>query len=273
MSNVRLYLPLYDKSTLLLLIDKVLNKYLNVNIIQIDHKSFIRKTPELTYKNICKTVFNNKNILILLGEFRHYELPFPRVSKKLLYKHKEYKKYYPLHNLVKYEYLEKNIENFINIWVTTAIFSFPVSRKLNVFGNSFKIIYITNFNKVHNVSFIKIIKERFNINNYNEFGKIKLWYDTDIDQMKKSKLKKIKEVVHRIEQANLSFPIIIYNSKEQYKDGQWMIIDGFHRLTKAFFKKEKTIKVKFATYKQIKKSAYAISDEYTDIIIPPPKFK
>ena len=43
----------------------------------------------------------------------------------------------------------------------------------------------------------------------------------------------------RVEEADLKFPVLIIK-----KSGKWLIIDGVHRLVKAFLNKQKTIQVK-----------------------------
>jgi hypothetical protein len=53
----------------------------------------------------------------------------------------------------------------------------------------------------------------------------------------------------RVEQANLQFPILLLN-----KDGRWLIIDGVHRLVKAFQAKQQTIKAKIFSEAEVTQS-------------------
>lgn len=53
------------------------------------------------------------------------------------------------------------------------------------------------------------------------------------DVLKNPTKKMYKDEIKRIEEADLSYPIIIYNNN---------IVDGVHRLTKSYIKNKKTIK-------------------------------
>lgn len=52
----------------------------------------------------------------------------------------------------------------------------------------------------------------------------------------------------RVEQADLQFPILLLN-----KNDKWLIIDGVHRLVKAFQARHKTIKAKIVSAEIIEK--------------------
>ncbi len=52
----------------------------------------------------------------------------------------------------------------------------------------------------------------------------------------------------RVEEADLKFPILLLN-----KNDKWLIIDGVHRLVKAFQSKEKIIKAKIISADMLKK--------------------
>jgi len=52
----------------------------------------------------------------------------------------------------------------------------------------------------------------------------------------------------RIKNSDLQFPILLLNKK-----GKWLIIDGVHRLVKAFQAGHKTIKAKIYTLEMVKK--------------------
>lgn len=51
----------------------------------------------------------------------------------------------------------------------------------------------------------------------------------------------------RVEMADIQFPILLLNKKDE-----WLIIDGVHRLVKTFLAKNKTIKAKIFTLAQVK---------------------
>lgn len=52
----------------------------------------------------------------------------------------------------------------------------------------------------------------------------------------------------RVEQADLQFPILLSN-----KNDKWLIIDGVHRLVKAFQSEHKTIKAKIVSAETVEK--------------------
>jgi hypothetical protein len=52
----------------------------------------------------------------------------------------------------------------------------------------------------------------------------------------------------RVERADLKFPILLLNKKDR-----WLIIDGVHRLVKAFQAEHKTIKAKIISAEIVKK--------------------
>jgi hypothetical protein len=52
----------------------------------------------------------------------------------------------------------------------------------------------------------------------------------------------------RVDQADLQFPILLLN-----KEDKWLIIDGVHRLVKAFLAGDKTIKVKIISAEMVEK--------------------
>jgi hypothetical protein len=52
----------------------------------------------------------------------------------------------------------------------------------------------------------------------------------------------------RVEKADPQFPILLLN-----KNNEWLIIDGVHRLVKAFQAKQKTIKAKIISEAMLKK--------------------
>lgn len=52
----------------------------------------------------------------------------------------------------------------------------------------------------------------------------------------------------KVKQADLRFPILLLN-----KNGKWLVIDGVHRLVKAFQANNKTIKAKVYTLELVEK--------------------
>lgn len=61
-----------------------------------------------------------------------------------------------------------------------------------------------------------------------------------------SKIEGSNEHQKRVERADLQFPILLLNKNEK-----WLVIDGVHRLVKAFQANHKTIKAKVYTLKQV----------------------
>lgn len=57
-----------------------------------------------------------------------------------------------------------------------------------------------------------------------------------------NKVEGSSEHQNRVKQADLQFPIFLLNKK-----GRWLVVDGVHRLVKAFEVKQKTIKAKILT--------------------------
>lgn len=52
----------------------------------------------------------------------------------------------------------------------------------------------------------------------------------------------------RVEQADLAVPVLV----TEYAPGKWVTMDGFHRLTKAFHKGDKTIKARIVSDKIVR---------------------
>jgi len=116
----------------------------------------------------------------------------------------------------------------------------------------------SNNNKIYSVdmmfAYINIYKPKsinVDIKSLIKTLEYKLWgnpqkniYYSPIEVIKNPKNKKYKHEINRIKKANMKYPIII--------DGNH-VIDGVHRLTKAFLNNQKNIKAYVFTKKEMNK--------------------
>jgi hypothetical protein len=235
MSTVRLHLPFYDE-IILSKIMKLMNEIKNIYIININElKNY--KNYEL-YENICKKIFENYAMkIIILGNFNSSPLPISNNSKILIKEliNKPIQKYdkYNYKIMDKKKLLDK-LDEFIHTY-DTHIFSIDDFN-----GDVFKLWFLTQNIEYENIDLSELIKKLFK---KTDIRKIKFWNKILIDD-----IKEFPNEYERMKNSDLSFPIIVFKNKNDYT-----ILDGFHRLIKAYRYDYKKIKVKYVNFNLIKK--------------------
>ena len=103
---------------------------------------------------------------------------------------------------------------------------------INIFKPKYKSIVITKL--------LHMLNEKCWGNEYNKDKRY-----SPLDVIKDKKNKKYKNEINRIKNSNLKYPIIITDKND--------VVDGMHRLAKAFLQNKKNIKVYFFDKKLMKK--------------------
>ena len=244
MSNVKLHIPFYTESILLKAL-QLMTDY--DNLVTINTKDFYNKDKKKMYKNICKFIFDNEDTLIIIfGDFDKYALPIS-VHSGILIKNittKRQRDKYPRYYTFTEKEMCRNMYGKICNSTSSSTFGFNINKKMFV-GDVFHLFYLTNFNKPKKMSLEKIIRSAYiGDKDLSTFETIKLWDNTTVKT-----LKKYPEHMERIKLADLSYPIILFKTKNKLR-----LCDGLHRIIKSYLNNLKTIKVIIATEKQLQQT-------------------
>jgi len=151
------------------------------------------------------------------------------------------------------QYLLYNLENVDILSEFTIARTFTMDKRKYSVDRLFK---ITKNIKVHKVPVIDLVTHLKNKSwEHKREGVADIAPIEVIDTPKKNR--KFAKHHTRILNADMDYPILIYNT-----DSSTVVVDGLHRLSRAYMEKHPTIKVRYVTDKQLKK--VLISDDNVD---------
>jgi len=236
MSTVRLHLPFFD-GVILSKIINLINEIKNIYIINVDEIK-IKDQTEM-YEFICKKIFENYAMkIIILGDYTKICLPISDNGKIIIKElaNKSIKKYDKLnYKIYEKKKLIDRLEQIIHTY-DTHIFTID---KFN--GDVYKLWYLTQNIDYETVSLSDFIKSAFKKISIDKF---KFWDKILIDD-----IKEYPNEYQRMKNSDLSYPIIVLRNKKDLT-----ILDGFHRLIKAYRYEYKNIKVKYVTNSLVNKT-------------------
>ncbi|AYV79571.1 MAG: hypothetical protein Faunusvirus23_8 [Faunusvirus sp.] len=232
MSNVKIHLPVYDADILAAFL-KLGDSVKNIYYITIDKHT--------TYDTICRDIFDHPDKrIVILGNIKK-QLPIPKHSKFLI---SELVNTARAASIDGYEKISKHkfiyfIANYLCNY-TSHTFGYWVGNKV-VYGDVFKLWYVSDKIKSQQVKTVDIIQKLYG-------GKDKDYIDVDIwgEGINVRTIKKHKYHQAAVKSANMDFPIILYKSGSNIQ-----LIDGAHRLAKAYLEGIKTVKIKYVTGKHL----------------------
>jgi hypothetical protein len=247
MSIVKIHLPFYTKNILLKAIS-LMND--TSNLIVQDIKE-LNNDKDL-YKNIGNYIFKQDKYskLFLLGDTKGLDLPIP-ITSKILLKDKNISKTCR-NKYLKLQYAEMEETDIIHElegYMKSPLFHIGGFERKN--GEMFKLDVYKLWFYSHNLNPVK-----FTVSNVMEyvFGTDDIDIIKDMKMWGKVSLNNINDYpdhVQRLHDADTTYPIIMtmYNKKPK-------LLDGTHRLLKAFVTNKKHIKVKLIENKILKKATY-----------------
>lgn len=238
MSVVKIHLPYYTKNILSEILEQS-NYNKDMYVININ-KMGITNTKDL-YKELSETIFSYPlgSKLVIIGYTQDLKLPIPQSAKIILKeksiginKIKHYQKlgYDPLseRTILQTELIPELIDS-----THTHIGGF-IGNKNKVFSyDIYKLWYLTNDIKSTNMKLIDILEHMYGTDYKKVLKTHKLWEKVTI-----SNIKKYPEHYERLKKADLNDPVLmtLYNKIPT-------MIDGMHRLMKAYLMNNKTIPV------------------------------
>lgn len=238
MSVVKLHLPHYTNKILLELLEKT-NYNKDMYIININNMGI--KDPKQLYNELGNVIFSypEGSKLVIIGETNNIKLPIPPTSKIIL---KE--KNVSINKIKKYQKLgyepftERKIldsgliEELID---STYKHTGGFQGKKDVLAyNVYKLWFLTNDLQKEDMKMKDILSSMYG-NDYKQKLKThKLWDDVSI-----SNIKSYPDHYNRLKKADLNDPILITKYNKKYK-----VIDGLHRLMKAYILGNNNISVK-----------------------------
>lgn len=250
MSLIKLHLPFYTKNILLKIINimKTSNDLVICDIDDLEGSK--KKDPEKLYKEIGELIFKpkNKKKIFLLGDTGNLILPIPRFTKLLLdsddLKKKSKNKYLSLgYDLMNEKTIISELTHLLN---STSSHTAGFKRKDGSMAkyNVYRLWYETHNDKPIIFEVNNVLEYIYGFTEWEKLKKEKLWGNATLD-----KITNYPDHVERINNANLEYPIIItiYNAKP-------ILLDGTHRLMKAYMTNKKTIKVIIIDKKKLKRA-------------------
>ena len=234
--SVKLHLPFYTEKILLKLFE-LINNY-DLDIVHVSN--FHAKNNADLYKKIGEYIFSKPKDtnIIIIGETNTLELPIPPKSKLLLTSSKVSKTNQKKYKKVNYiptseKQIINNIESrIVESFSHTGGFENKVGEMM--LFDILKLWYLTN--NIQSIKFevYDVINEALGTRDPDEIDEIKLWDDVSINNINKN-----SNHYKRIKKADLNKPILmtIYNKKPY-------LVDGWHRLIKAYILKEEYIPVR-----------------------------
>ena len=247
MSLVKLHLPFYTQKILLKIID-LMNDMTDLIVQNVDE---FNESGDKLYKKIGDFIFkqDTNSKIFLLGDSGTNQLPIPW-STRIILKHKsvsnsKFKKY----EKMRYESMsEKKIidelENFAKS-SSTHVCGFNKGKGKVSKYDVYRLWFETHGAKSKKYTVSNVIEYVYGSSEWEDMIKVKLWD-------KKVTLANINNFPHhvqRINRADLNIPVLMtmYNKEPQ-------LLDGVHRLIKAYLTNERTIKVIMVDKKQLKKA-------------------
>lgn len=272
MSCVKLHLPIYNLDVLYKI--KQLSKK-NKDILPIFIENDI--SPKRTYMILCEKIFNNYHKkIVIFGEIqgitkedkKYKVLPIPNASKIILdINNDDYIDYDINDNkgieqivskYIKYGYekyttsqLLSNLDILIYQTLNRCTFGFKYNGEMFK-GDTFYIWYQTKNNEIFELPLSNIIKYIFGGDSISAIEEVKLWRKVFIKDLMAP-----KNLEHylRVKKADLSYPIIMFKYKNKNrKRTKHILLDGYHRIVKAYLDNVDNIKVMYATKEQLDKS-------------------
>lgn len=248
MSNVKIHLPFYTKKILLELIELTEK----INTMKIIHINKLKKKN--LFKQLGKIIFDEENAdknIIILGDTKKTLVPMSRRSKLIL-KHKSVdKNKYNYYKKLGYDSISEN-----ELVDTTELFDLLTSSTSHVGGyyedgelvklDIYKLWFLTENTKSVKFEVGDVLNQIID-EKYMEKGKLKkfkIWGKVSL-----SNIRKHPKHMTRLKMADIKLPILMTT-----EGGQPQLIDGWHRLMKAYIMKEKYIPVKIINKKILDKA-------------------
>ena len=245
MSQVKLHLPFYTKKILL----KMINLMNNDADLLIKDVSTYKVTGDDLYNKIGEVIFNQSSEvnIFLLGDTNKLRLPLPCTTKilikdkidisdrkKTIYTNLGYKEMTEAQIL-------KNLDKFLTA-TTTHICEFDKKNGKIVAYDVYRLWFEANKLKPITYELTNIFEYTYGITTHDEIKRLKLWGSVTLDN-----LSKYPDHINRINNADLTLPIIMTMYNKEPK-----LLDGLHRLVKAYLLDKKTVKVIILDKKHLK---------------------
>jgi len=246
MSLVKLHLPFYTEKILLKIID-LMNDMTDLIVQNVDE---FNETGDKQYNKIGDFIFNQDkdSKIFLLGDYSITQLPIPW-STRIILKHKsvsesKIKKYTKMRYEVMTE--KKIINELVNLVKSDSSHTcgFNKNNKMSQY-DVYRLWFETHNAKTIKYTVPNVMEYIHGSSDWDDIVKIKLWD-------KKVTLANINNFpyhVQRINRADLNIPILMTMHNKQPE-----LLDGLHRLIKAYLTNEKTIKVIMVDKQQLKKA-------------------
>ena len=249
MSSMKLHLPFYTKNILLKAIS-LMNE--ECDLIVQDITDFKQKNINNNnlYKSIGEFIFSydDNTKLILLGDTGKLVLPTPP-SSKIILQHTDvnkasYNRYIKLGytSMTETNIIKELLDIIKSSSVHTCGFLDKTGKMLKY--DVYKLWFESNDLEAVKFEVSNVMEYVFGSSNMNVIQNLKLW-----DTVTLKNINKHQDHASRLLYADINIPIImtIYNKEPK-------LLDGMHRLLKAYTTKKKFIKVILVEKKQLKKA-------------------